>query len=109
MWLGSGLVAGLGSYAILRAQLPSDALLTPETPQFYFLILVGTAAWLGVGVASTIAGLAVASQQESGPSAKANGLQGKEGQATPALQPVREPTPAPRRRSRPLRRDEDSY
>ncbi|MEB3236296.1 MAG: hypothetical protein VKO64_01560 [Candidatus Sericytochromatia bacterium] len=58
LWLGGGLAAGAGTYAFLRGQMPADALVTPDTPQFYFLGLLAYAAWLGVGAAATAFGLA---------------------------------------------------
>lgn len=58
LWLGGGLAAGAGTYALLRGQMPADALVTPDTPQFYFLGLLAYAAWLGVGATATALGLA---------------------------------------------------
>jgi hypothetical protein len=67
LWLGAGVGAGAGTYAMLRGQMPADALVTPATPQFYFLALLAYAAWLGVGAAATVAGLAEAAARAPRP------------------------------------------
>jgi|GEM_PF-1544205 len=67
LWLGAGLGAGAGTYALLRGQMPADALVTPDTPQFYFLALLAYAAWLGVGAMATVTGLAEAAARAPRP------------------------------------------
>ena len=57
VWLGAGTGTALLVNGWLRGQMPAGALVTPDTPQFWFIGLISYAAWLGMGGAATVAGL----------------------------------------------------